>query len=274
MKSLSDWKKYLHSQTLNFLSSDLMVSLLPTWNSYSTKIEDVLNDEELRNKLLDFLRGSFNVLLDMTIFEEKLTWKFILTFEDLYLLVLEEMDILPRKGTSQRLQRTLSGSLRNSPFVHRETEPEISTILPGHLFLSSYLGASNASSLKNLNIRYIINCAIECSNHHPSDFIYANLNLKDNREESVLDTFDQAFEIIEKARQEGCGVLVHCYAGISRSSSIVIGYLMKIQNLRLNAAYQLTQCRRPIIAPNASYKMQLARYEEVLFNLEVDMCNS
>jgi len=265
MKSLSDWKKYLHKQTIAFISQDLGVSIGAACSELSTKIDEVLQEDLHREKTLEYLRGTFNVLLNMSDIEDEKTWKFILTFEDLYLLVLEEMNILPRKGTTVKLQRTLSSTKRNSPFDHRETTPEISTILPSHLYLSSSKGAANAKTLKELNIRYIINCAAELINVHPNDFAYTNLNLRDDKMESILDTFEESFAIIEKARSENCGVLVHCYAGISRSSAIVIAYLMKVQNLRLNAAWALTQCRRPIIAPNESYSKQLTQYETTLY---------
>ncbi len=41
---------------------------------------------------------------------------------------------------------------------------------------------------------------------------------------------DEVSELVENGRKKG-GVLVHCYAGVSRSSSFVIAYV--IQKLRV-----------------------------------------
>jgi len=47
------------------------------------------------------------------------------------------------------------------------------------------------------------------------------------------------------------GVLVHCAAGVSRSSSNVIAYLMRRKkNMSFNEAFNFVKKRRPVICPN------------------------
>jgi len=60
-------------------------------------------------------------------------------------------------------------------------------------------------------------------------------------------------------------ILVHCAAGISRSSSMVIAYLMHAQRLRVTEAYQLVQAKRTIVQPNQSFRSQLCSWDEHLF---------
>ena len=45
-------------------------------------------------------------------------------------------------------------------------------------------------------------------------------------------------------------VLVHCGAGISRSSTIVIGYLMEKCRLDLKTSFKICKNKRPGIWPN------------------------
>ena len=52
-------------------------------------------------------------------------------------------------------------------------------------------------------------------------------------------------------------MLVHCYAGISRSATIVISYLMKEHGMSLQAATQLTRSKRWFINPNPGFVKQL-----------------
>lgn len=67
----------------------------------------------------------------------------------------------------------------------------------------------------------------------------------------------------------GGKILVHCVAGISRSASLCIAYLMKHHEMTLLNAYNHIKERRPSIKPNCGFFRQLIDYESKLFN-----CNS
>jgi len=48
-------------------------------------------------------------------------------------------------------------------------------------------------------------------------------------------------------------VLVHCSMGISRSSTIVIAFIMKKFTFSFSKAYNLVKKKRPIICPNSGF---------------------
>ena len=56
-------------------------------------------------------------------------------------------------------------------------------------------------------------------------------------------------------------MLVHCAAGISRSSSTVIAYLMKKFGWTYVKAYGFVRGKRPVISPNNGFIRQLRNYE-------------
>lgn len=56
-------------------------------------------------------------------------------------------------------------------------------------------------------------------------------------------------------------VLVHCNAGVSRSSSVVIGYLMLREGLTFDDAYGQVKLARPSIRPNPGFYAQLQHYK-------------
>ncbi|XP_026855607.2 dual specificity protein phosphatase 10 isoform X2 [Electrophorus electricus] len=74
------------------------------------------------------------------------------------------------------------------------------------------------------------------------------------------------FLYLEEAHQAGKGLLIHCQAGVSRSATIVIAYLMKHTWMTMTDAYKFVKMRRPIISPNLNFMGQLLEFEEDLNN--------
>lgn len=67
---------------------------------------------------------------------------------------------------------------------------------------------------------------------------------------------------IDEAREQGSGVLVHCHAGVSRSATVTVAYIMKRQGLCLGDAYKFVKDLRPVISPNLNFMGQLLKYEK------------
>lgn len=90
------------------------------------------------------------------------------------------------------------------------------------------------------------------------------INIADNSEQNLSKFFDEAHQFIDDARRKKCNVLIHCLAGISRSPTIAIAYLMRVNSLRLQDAYNLVKQCRPQMDPNLSFVSQLMVYEKSL----------
>lgn len=73
-----------------------------------------------------------------------------------------------------------------------------------------------------------------------------------------------SFSSTEEAYQSGQGVLVHCQAGVSRSATIVIAYLMKHTLMTMTDAYKYVRSRRPVVSPNLNFMGQLLEFERDL----------
>lgn len=59
-------------------------------------------------------------------------------------------------------------------------------------------------------------------------------------------------------------VLVHCYMGISRSSTLVIAFLMKEYGMDYHKAFAFTKSKRDVIDPNEGFERDLKKFEEYL----------
>lgn len=72
------------------------------------------------------------------------------------------------------------------------------------------------------------------------------------------------FWCIESIRKSGGKVLIHCRAGISRSATVCIAYLMYAGRLPLDEAHDYLKHCRPLISPNLNFMRQLAEFEACL----------
>ena len=63
--------------------------------------------------------------------------------------------------------------------------------------------------------------------------------------------------------KKGC-VFVHCHAGISRSATICIAYVMKTMQWGLSKAYEFVKQKRPCISPNLHFMGQLLEFQKQL----------
>lgn len=69
---------------------------------------------------------------------------------------------------------------------------------------------------------------------------------------------------LDEIKSKGGRVFVHCHAGISRSATVCIAYLMQHKYMSKDAAYHFVQNKRPIISPNLAFMGQLVQYERKL----------
>lgn len=67
-------------------------------------------------------------------------------------------------------------------------------------------------------------------------------------------------------------MFVHCQAGISRSATICLAYLMRTNRVKLDEAFEFVKQRRSIISPNFSFMGQLLRFESQV--LATSSCSS
>jgi protein-tyrosine phosphatase len=70
--------------------------------------------------------------------------------------------------------------------------------------------------------------------------------------------------ILDSQKEKEKNILIHCAAGISRSPTIVLAYLMKYHEMNLNDALRFVQEKRPIIHPNPGFQKQLQEYANEL----------
>ncbi|KAM4600636.1 dual specificity protein phosphatase 10 [Polymixia lowei] len=167
-------------------------------------------------------------------------------------------------GGAAGLTGALPHSLPSTPDIDNA---ELTSILP-FLYLGNEHDAQDANLLQRMNIGYILNVTTHLPLYHYDTglFSYKRLPATDSNKQNLRQYFEEAFEFIEEAHQAGMGLLIHCQAGVSRSATIVIAYLMKHTWMTMTDAYKFVKTRRPIISPNLNFMGQLLEFEEDLNN--------
>ncbi|KAK2876054.1 hypothetical protein QQF64_005181 [Cirrhinus molitorella] len=119
--------------------------------------------------------------------------------------------------------------------------------------------AQNRSALQKLGITHILNAAhskrgsIGDQSYYGTSFVYCGIPADDSTHFDLDVYFKPAADFIHKALNTPDGkVLVHCIMGMSRSSSLVLAYLMLYHNMPLHTAIRRVIQKRAIY-PNRNF---------------------
>ncbi|KAG8045135.1 hypothetical protein GUJ93_ZPchr0008g13835 [Zizania palustris] len=132
------------------------------------------------------------------------------------------------------------------------------------LYLGSVGAALNKEVLKSLSITHILIVARSLNPAFPSEFNYKKIEVLDRPDIDLAKHFDECFSFIDESISTGGNVLVHCFAGRSRSVTIVVAYLMKKHQMSFQSALSLVRSKRPQVAPNEGFMCQLENFEKSL----------
>jgi len=170
-------------------------------------------------------------------------------------------------------------------------------ILP-HLVLGSAKDSGNLTQLRKMGVTSVLNVSNNCPNHFEGVLEYKCIAVEDSYQADLLSKMDSAIEFISKfynytppscicpynfskvtkihflffflsidsVKAKGGCVFVHCHAGISRSATISISYIMKTMGWDLHKSYEFVKHKRPCISPNLHFMGQLLEFEKKLMD--------
>ncbi len=132
------------------------------------------------------------------------------------------------------------------------------------LYLSG-AAAVTPSHIREYGITAVINLTLDVPPLSMPNLETYQIRLDDTPHARLGAHFDKVADRIYATKNKGGRTLVHCVAGVSRSSSICIAYLMKYHRISLLHAYNYVKSRRSVIRPNVGFFRQLIDYEKKLF---------
>jgi protein-tyrosine phosphatase len=123
-------------------------------------------------------------------------------------------------------------------------------IIP-NLWLGNRNSPQELDKLESKNIKLIINCSKDIIYETNENIQVIRLAIHDlNSVESnqILETqIDYLTEIINIYLNNNYGVLIHCYAGVQRSATVVLCYLLKYKSMSLDMAKAIMKQNRSIV---------------------------
>jgi len=137
------------------------------------------------------------------------------------------------------------------------------------VFKNVYLGSINSvydiENLKKHNIKNVISVIADFEPPYPKDFNYLVINALDTVNTDLTNIFDITNTIINDSLNKDESILIHCYAGRSRSVAIVIAYIIDTFGMDYENALKSVKKSRSIAEPNEKFKEQLINYHSNKF---------
>lgn len=173
-------------------------------------------------------------------------------------------------SNSERLKLDLSNIHKNPEIngglVRREKiaffDKECSKVAE-HVYLGGDAVAKDKDILKQNGITHVLNCVgFVCPEYFKSDFVYRTLWLQDSPSEDITSILYDVFDYFEDVREQHGRVFVHCCQGVSRSTSLVIAYLMWRKGQSFDDAFEYVKAARGIADPNMGFACQLLQCQK------------
>ncbi|GFP88316.1 protein-tyrosine-phosphatase mkp1 [Phtheirospermum japonicum] len=141
-------------------------------------------------------------------------------------------------------------------------DKECSKILD-HIYLGSDVIAKNRETLRLNKITHVLNCVgFSCAEYFKNELVYKTLWLQDCPSEDITSILYDVFDYFEDVRELGGRVFVHCCHGVSRSTSLVIAYLMWKNGQNFDDAFEFVKKARGVTNPNVGFACQLLQCQK------------
>ena len=136
--------------------------------------------------------------------------------------------------------------------------------------ITDYLYLCGAAAVTERHIREygitsVINLTLDVKPLNMPNLETFQIRLDDVPTSKLSSYFEKVGEKIHATKTKGGKTLVHCVAGVSRSATVVIAYLMRHHKVSLLHAYTYVKSKRRVIRPNFGFFKQLIEYEKKLF---------
>jgi protein-tyrosine phosphatase len=129
-----------------------------------------------------------------------------------------------------------------------------------NIAIGSYEDAIDIRNLQSHEITAVLNVAREVNHYYPPSILRLQIPLDDG-EPIKREHLKLAINFLKSASSER-KVLVHCLAGISRSTAIVMCYLHEARGMSLDDAFSFIKAKRSQAQPHPALIQSVQSYYE------------
>ncbi|KAG8442455.1 hypothetical protein GDO86_011299 [Hymenochirus boettgeri] len=124
------------------------------------------------------------------------------------------------------------------------------------LFIGNFKDARDIEQLHKNNITHVVSIH-ESARPMLEGMKYLCIPASDSSSQNLIQHFKESIAFIHECRLKGEGCLVHCLAGVSRSVTLVVSYVMTITDLGWEDALSAVRVARTCANPNSGFQKQL-----------------
>ena len=135
------------------------------------------------------------------------------------------------------------------------------------VYLGDESGASSEEILRRLNIKKVVTCNNTLPVYFDKSIRQKFYNMMDIDSENLFKYFYDLFTFIEDSNDK---VLIHCFAGRSRSAALTIAYIMWKYRMSFSDAYTYVRKHR-LVSPNFGFVRQLQLFDVLLKRYNYDI---
>ena len=154
----------------------------------------------------------------------------------------------------------------------KRAEEDIDEVYP-RVYMSGHSSAKHLQVLQSRNITHVVCVTAYARPHWEKEGIKYLIieDVEDSNYADIAQHFEQTNQFISSALASAAtnSVLVHCSAGVSRSGSICMAYMLSSQKWpSFETAFEHARSRRSKFYPNSHFQDQLKAYASSIESIE------
>ena len=147
----------------------------------------------------------------------------------------------------------------------KKSDPPAANEVFPNLLIGNKAAAEDVGFLVDKKITHVINLASASKskfsvNPDKASLLRKDIALTTHSYETFSSSFDRYTRMIAESLAGGGKVMVNCWQGASRSATIVLAYLVKYQDMKLEKAVKMVKRKRDI-RPNNDFLQDLIEFE-------------
>ena len=136
-----------------------------------------------------------------------------------------------------------------------------------NIYVGNYKFALDAKLMIKEGITHILNCGNGLKNFYENDniFKYLYIPLYDSESQKLEKYLEKSNNFIKEGSTNNNKILIHCGAGMSRSVTICLMYMIMEKNYKFSEAYKIIKEKRKCAVPNSGFRKLLEQKSYELY---------